>query len=122
MENRTGASAPPAEESVNRAKSAAETALGDVKQVAREAASTLKSTVKEETETVREKAMDAVGDAQLKAADQARTAANAGRLDRLTTRVASAVASKSSGDPESPSRPASMMTSWPFFQFTGVAT
>lgn len=76
MENRTGASAPPTEESVNRAKSAAEGAANDVKQAARDAASTLKSTVKEEAEVVKEKAMNAVGDAQIKAADQARTAAN----------------------------------------------
>jgi hypothetical protein len=76
MENRTGASAPPAEESVDRAKSAAETTLSDVKQVARETVSALKSTVKEEGETAKQKAMQAVSDAQTKAADQARTAAN----------------------------------------------
>lgn len=86
MENRTGASAPPAEESVNRAKSAAETALGDVKQVAQETASMLKSGIKEETGTVREKARQVVSDAQAKAADQARTAAatlrdTAGRVE-----------------------------------------
>jgi ElaB/YqjD/DUF883 family membrane-anchored ribosome-binding protein len=76
MENRTGASAPPTEESVNRAKSAADTALSDVKQAATDAASTLRSTAKDQAETVKEKAMNAVGDAQMKAADQARTAAN----------------------------------------------
>ena len=76
MEDRTGASAPPTDESVNRAKSAAETALTDVKQVARDAASTLKSAIKDEAGTVKEKAMNVVSDAQTKAADQARTAAN----------------------------------------------
>jgi ElaB/YqjD/DUF883 family membrane-anchored ribosome-binding protein len=86
MENRPGASAPPTEESVDRAKSAAETALSDVKQAAREAVSTVKSTVKEEAETVKEKANAVVSEAQTKAADQARTAANtlrdtANRLD-----------------------------------------
>jgi gas vesicle protein len=86
MENRTGATAPPAEESVDRAKSAAETTLSDVKQVARDTASALKTTVKDEGEAVKQKAMQAVSDAQTKAADQARTAANtlrdtANRLD-----------------------------------------
>jgi ElaB/YqjD/DUF883 family membrane-anchored ribosome-binding protein len=77
MEDRTGAAAPPpTDESVNRVKSAAENALSDVKQVARDAASTLKSAVKDEADSVKEKAMHAVGDAQTKAADQARTAAH----------------------------------------------
>ena len=76
MENRTGASAPPTEESVNRAKSAADTVLTDVKQVARDVASNVKAAVKDETATVREKAMGVMNDAQAKAADQARTAAN----------------------------------------------
>jgi hypothetical protein len=76
MEDRTGASAPPTEESAARAKSAAEGALTNAKQAARDAASTLKSTVRAEAGAVKEKAMDLVGDAQTKAADQARTAAN----------------------------------------------
>jgi hypothetical protein len=76
MENRTGASAPPTEESVSRAKNAADTALSDVKQAARDVASTLKSTAKDEAATVKDKAMNVVGDVQVKAADQARTAAN----------------------------------------------
>lgn len=85
MDDRTGASAPPAEDSINRAKSAAETALSDVKQVARDAASMLKSNVKDEAETVKEKAAHVVSDAQTKAADQARTAAHTLRdtADRL---------------------------------------
>ncbi|HEX5005876.1 MAG TPA: hypothetical protein VFV70_02115 [Hyphomonadaceae bacterium] len=86
MEDRTGASAPPTEESVNRAKSAADSAFTDVKQAARDVASDLKSAVKEEAGTMKEKAMNLVGDAQTKAADEARTAANtlrdtANRLD-----------------------------------------
>jgi ElaB/YqjD/DUF883 family membrane-anchored ribosome-binding protein len=65
MENRPGAPAPPLDESVNRAKSAAETALSDVK-----------AAVKDEADTVKEKAMDVMSDAQAKAADQTRSAAN----------------------------------------------
>jgi ElaB/YqjD/DUF883 family membrane-anchored ribosome-binding protein len=76
MENRTGASAPPTEESVDRAKGAVDTALSDVKQVARDAASTVKSAVKEEADAAKEKANAVLGDVQAKAADQARTAAN----------------------------------------------
>lgn len=75
MENRPGAPAPPAEESVSRARDSAETAMTDVKQAARDAASTLKHAVKDETDTVRHKAMGLIGDAQTKAADQTRTAA-----------------------------------------------
>jgi ElaB/YqjD/DUF883 family membrane-anchored ribosome-binding protein len=75
MENRPGAPAPPAEESVSRARDSAETAMTDVKQAARDVASTVKHAVKDETASVKEKAMGVIGDAQTKAADQTRTAA-----------------------------------------------
>lgn len=85
MENRPGASAPPTDESVNRAKGAAEVALSDVKQAARDVASTVKSTVKDEAEAVKEKASAVAGDLQMKAAEQTRTAAKTLRetADRL---------------------------------------
>lgn len=76
MENRPGAPAPPAEDSVSRARDSAETAVTDVKQAARDVSSTVKQAVKDETETVKHKAMGLLGDAQTKAADQTRTAAS----------------------------------------------
>ncbi len=76
MENRPGAPAPPAEESVSRARDSAATAATDVKQAARDVASTVKHAVQDETATVKQKAMGLIGDAQTKAADQTRDAAN----------------------------------------------
>ena len=76
MENRPGAPAPPAEESVGRARDSAETAMTDVKQAARDVASTVKHAVQDETASVKQKAMGVIGDAQTKAADQTRNAAN----------------------------------------------
>ncbi len=75
MENRTGAPAPPAEESVSRARGSAETVVTDVKQAAKDVASTVKHAVQDETDSVKQKAMTVIGDAQTKVADQTRTAA-----------------------------------------------
>lgn len=77
MENRNGTTAPPIGESIDRARSAAETATNDVKQAARDVVSTVKETVKEQAGEMKDKAMGAVDSAQHKAADQARTAAHA---------------------------------------------
>jgi hypothetical protein len=66
MADRPGASAPPIDESVDRARSAAGEALSDVKHAAKDAAATIK-----------DKAMETAESVQHNAADQARTAANA---------------------------------------------
>lgn len=75
MDNRPGAK-PPIDDSINRARTATEEASSDVKQVARDAASTVKETVKEQAGVMKDKAMGIMGDAQAKAADEARTASN----------------------------------------------
>jgi hypothetical protein len=74
MEKRPGASAPPAEESVERARGSAEQAMQDIKHAAKDAAGAVADRTKE-----------VVGDAQAEAERQAQTAANTLRetADRL---------------------------------------
>jgi hypothetical protein len=74
MEHKPGAPAPPAEESVERARGSAEEALKDVKHAVKDAAG-----------AVKDKTREAVEGAQARAADQTRSAAHALRdtADRL---------------------------------------
>jgi hypothetical protein len=74
MDNRTGATPPPTNESVERVRGAAEEAFGEVKHA-----------VKDATGAIKDRAKETVESAQAKAADQARTAANTLRdtADRL---------------------------------------
>ena len=71
MDNRPGAT-PPIDDFINRARAAAEETTQEVRQVARDAA----STVKEQAGVMKDKAMGMMGDAQAKAAEEARTASN----------------------------------------------
>lgn len=52
------------------------TAATDVKQTIQDAASSLKATAKQQTDAIKDQALTALGDAQGKAAEQARTAAS----------------------------------------------
>jgi hypothetical protein len=65
MDNRSGAPAPPIDESANRVRSAADDAISEVKHAVKDAAATIKDKAKEAAEGV-----------QAKTADQTRTAAN----------------------------------------------
>ena len=76
METRPGAPAPPIDESLNRARSATDDAIGTVKDTAREASAGIKDALRDASHTLKDKARGAMDDAQTKAAEQSRTAAN----------------------------------------------
>lgn len=76
MEDRFGAKTPPVDNSAARARAALDEAKNSIGQTARDAASNVKDTVRETTHALKDKAMGVMGDAQAKAADQSRTAAN----------------------------------------------
>ena len=68
--------APPVDDSAARARQAADQAIGTVKDTAREAAAGIKDAVREAGQKVKDQARGVMDDAQTKAADQTRTAAN----------------------------------------------
>ena len=76
MDDRTGARTPPIDDSMNRARTATSDAVGAVKETAREATDGIKDAVRDAKHTIQDKARGVMDDAQARAAEQTRTAAN----------------------------------------------